>query len=48
MCWKSERITYEIEVVFDWGGVVHWSKEVMFQSQNAHLFEETVTHKELL
>ena len=30
-------VTYEIEGVLNWGGVVHGSEEVMLQSENACL-----------
>ena len=36
---KIDSVTYEVERVFDWGLVVHWSKEMMLKSQYHALFQ---------
>lgn len=40
--------TYKVEGVLNWGCVVHWSEEVVLKSKNNNLFEELITHQELL
>ena len=40
--------TYEVEGVLDWGGVVHWSEEMVFEGENDNLLEKSISHHELL
>ena len=40
--------TYQVESVLDWGCVVHWSEEMMFEGQDHHLLQKSIAHQELL
>ena len=41
-------MSYQVEGVLNWGGVVHRSEEMIFESQNNNLLKELVAHQELL
>ena len=40
--------TYDVERILNWGCIVHWSKEVVFQRKDHSLFKEFITHQKLL
>ena len=44
---KISESTSEVEGVLDWGCVVHWSEEMVFQSQYDDLLQQLVSHQEL-
>ena len=44
----TKDITYQVEGVLNWRLVVHWSEEVVLDTEDGKLFEESVTHQELL
>ena len=39
--------TYEVEGIFDWRSVVHWSEEMVLEGQDNDLFKKFVAHQEL-
>ena len=45
---NKTQVTYEVEGVLNWGSVMHWSEEMVLKSKNDNLFEESVSHEELL
>jgi hypothetical protein len=45
---QISKSTSQVERVLDWGCIVHWSEEMVLESQDDNLFEQFVSHQELL